>query len=74
MKEIHIIPKNDLFDHEGVTCGCQPRVDYPSDDCILITHYAYDKRNRVEDLVEELAVELNYGDWEIIVIHESLSN
>lgn len=68
MKEIHIIPTNDdQWHEERITCGCSPRIDYPSDDCILVTHYPWDNRADIEDLVEELAVELNYGQWEIFV-------
>ena len=71
MKEIHIVPLNDEEHHEKrITCVCSPRLDYPSDDCVIVAHYAFDSRNVIEDLVEELAVELNYGGWGIFVREE----
>lgn len=71
MKEIHIIPLNDDEWHDTiVSCTCAPTIEYPSDDIILIVHYAWDGREAIEDLVEELAVELNYGGWGIFVVEE----
>ena len=71
MKEIHIIPLNDLEYHEPrLSCHCSPRIEYPNDDVAIIVHYAFDKRNVVEDLVEELSIELNYGNWGIYTEEE----
>ena len=68
MKEIHIVPRNDEDDHKlRITCNCAPALEYPSDDVVLVVHYPFDERHDIEDLVEELAVELNYGDWGVYV-------
>ena len=68
MREIHFIPRDDRGEHEvRLTCPCSPHIDYPNDDVVIVTHYAYDGRDVIEDLVEELSVELNYGNWGIYV-------
>ena len=68
MQEIHLIPHNDGGEHElSTVCPCAPEMNCPTDETVIITHYAYDHRNKVEDLVEELCVELNYGNWGIYI-------
>ena len=68
MEEVHIIPLNDSRKHDiSLSCHCSPKIDYPSDNCVIVTHYAYDNRHPIDEMVEELSVELNYGNWGIYV-------
>jgi len=66
--EIHIIPADDDKEHDiDILCDCMPSLEYPNDDAVMVVHQAYDHRNHIEDLVEDLAVEMNYKGWEIWV-------
>ena len=68
MQEIHLIPQNDEGEHEATTlCQCCPDSHCPNDEVVIIAHYSYDMRDRIEELVEELCIELNYGDWGVVI-------
>ena len=71
MREVHFIPVNDGTDHDiDIDCICQPKLEYPGGGVTFVVHSAADHRDLIEDLVEELAVEMNYDGWEIWVSEE----
>ncbi len=48
MEKIHITPINDLKEHiESAECHCKPEIEYHND-CLLVIHNAYDKRETLE--------------------------
>jgi hypothetical protein len=68
MKAIHVIPLNDREEHyKSMSCNCSPQIYYPNDDVVLVVHDAYDGRDIIDELVEELSVELNYGGWGLFI-------
>ena len=71
MREIHFIPENDEREHElDILCSCSPNLEYPNDNITFVVHRPADKRDLIENLAEELAIELNYDGWEIWVSEE----
>lgn len=54
MEDIHIVPLNDLKEHESSdTCHCKPRVEVIGVK-LLIIHNAYDNRETIENIQEFL--------------------
>lgn len=48
MATVHVIPVNDLKEHEdSSTCECQPRVDIVEGGMVVV-HHAWDNREIVE--------------------------
>lgn len=48
---IHILPINDLKEHEELsTCHCNPSAEVLEDGSIMIVHNSYDKREVIEQL------------------------
>ena len=52
---IHIMPTNDLKEHtEETTCDCEPELIIEKDSEIICVHNAYDKREFIEMVNEQL--------------------
>lgn len=52
-----ILPINDTQEHEeSSTCKCNPKASIMDGGDILITHNAYDKRELLEELLEETKI------------------
>lgn len=52
---IHILPINDLKEHEELTtCGCNPKIEILEDGEIMVIHNSYDGREIIEDLVSNI--------------------
>ena len=51
----HIIPLNDLKEHEDISCKCNPRTEILEDGDILIIHNSYDGREGLE-LANEILI------------------
>ena len=50
----HILPINDIDEHqETIHCKCKPNVVIKNE-CTLIIHNAFDKREFVENLTEDI--------------------
>ena len=61
MKDLHIVPKDDLKEHDtsaetGANCHCNPRVEVVGSRLIII-HNAYDDRETLESIDEFLRAE-----------------
>jgi hypothetical protein len=53
-KNIHVIPCNDLREHEyHETCHCRPEV-IVENNCKIVIHHSYDKRELREELIEQI--------------------
>ena len=49
MAVYHVLPINDLKDHdECTTCECEPRCEWQPNGDLLVTHSSYDGREGVE--------------------------
>lgn len=52
---IHILPLNDLKEHEELTtCECKPRIEILDNGEIMVVHNSYDGREYVEELVSDI--------------------
>ena len=52
---IHILPVNDLKEHEELTtCKCKPRIEILDDGEIMVVHNSYDGREYIEELVSNI--------------------
>ena len=52
---IHILPVNDLKEHEELTtCECNPRIEILDDGEIMVIHNSYDGREYIEELVSNI--------------------
>ena len=52
---IHILPVNDLKEHEeSSTCDCNPRIEILDDGEIMVVHNSYDGREYIEELVSDI--------------------
>ena len=52
---IHILPLNDLKEHEELTtCECKPRIEILDDGEIMVVHNSYDGREYIEELVSNI--------------------
>ena len=52
---IHILPVNDLKEHEELTtCECKPRIEILDDGEIMVIHNSYDGREYIEELVSNI--------------------
>lgn len=49
---IHVIPTDDLEEHEeSTTCKCKPRVDHVNGNMVIV-HNSFDGREQIENLLE----------------------
>lgn len=49
MSNWHILPTNDLKDHEeSTTCECEPKVEFQENGEMLVIHNSFDGREAVE--------------------------
>ena len=52
---IHILPVNDLKEHEELTtCECNPRIEILDNGEIMVVHNSYDGREYIEELVSNI--------------------
>ena len=52
---IHILPVNDLKEHEELTtCECKPRIEILDNGEIMVVHNSYDGREYIEELVSNI--------------------
>ena len=52
---IHIIPINDLMEHEeSTTCECHPQIEIRENGDIMVVHNSYDGREFIEELVSNI--------------------
>lgn len=51
MDDIHVLPINDVREHEeSRSCWCEPDLQYPDEgDSIIVVHHAEDGRELVEE-------------------------
>jgi hypothetical protein len=59
-----ILPINDLKEHEADGCHCGPRVEMCDNGDMMIIHNAYDKRELVEELLNETDID-KLNKWKI---------
>tara|TARA_R110002051_G_scaffold132495_1_gene206098 strand:- start:450 stop:617 length:168 start_codon:yes stop_codon:yes gene_type:complete len=48
MEELNIYPENDIHEHEGANCICEPYLEMVGD-CLVIIHIALDGRRQLEE-------------------------
>ena len=52
---VHILPINDLKEHEeSTTCECKPKIEILEDGEIMVIHNSYDGREFIEELVSNI--------------------
>lgn len=54
MSIYHIVPINDIEDHDdtGTTCKCEPSVIFEEDGDIIVIHHSFDGRELLEKIEE----------------------
>jgi hypothetical protein len=53
---IHILPINDIEEHEESTaCKCKPKIVFESGE-IIVVHNSFDRREYIERLTENICV------------------
>ena len=71
MSWTHVYPINDTFDHnlEGHECDCNPFIDFKND---LVIHSAFDGRDLIEELGDEIVdlpnggqIKINHDEYKV---------
>lgn len=56
MATYHVLPVNDLKDHEeSTTCECEPRCEWQPSGDLIVVHTSYDGRETLEEVNEILS-------------------
>jgi len=64
---VHIIPINDLKEHEMYKyCHCKPKAIY-SDGKTIIIHSSYDGREAIEELKNVFGEKIMGDNWEAVI-------
>lgn len=48
MEELNIYPEDDIHEHEGANCICEPYLEMVGD-CLVIIHRALDGRHQLQE-------------------------